>query len=176
MTAVAMPLEFRFGEIGHDMVVELAGGLEVAGAAVRALHGTDIMVDEDGAGWWLRPEAAGVLAEFLVPAVDAGAVGLIAAANRPFAARTEVLELVLDLGQSAAQVGILGLQVGDPLLQRGDEGQDSGLGLGWDRVPEWCGDRRWTNHTLDYEGSVQKVRLWDGTGRPRTSISKRRTA
>jgi hypothetical protein len=46
---------------------------------------------------------------------------------------------VLDLGQPAAQIRILRSQVGDPLLKRGDEGQECGLGLGWDRVPEWWG-------------------------------------
>src|SRR5262249_21817945 len=69
MAAVAMPLEFRFGEIGHEMVLELAGGLEVARTTIGALHGTDVMFDEDGAGCGLRPEAAGVLAVFLAPAV-----------------------------------------------------------------------------------------------------------
>jgi hypothetical protein len=37
--------------------------------------------------------------------------------------------LVLDLGQSAAQVRVLGIQVGDPLPKRGHEDQESGLGL-----------------------------------------------
>jgi hypothetical protein len=47
---VAMPLEFRFGEIGHDVVLVLADGFEVAGAAMRALPGTDVVFDEDGVG------------------------------------------------------------------------------------------------------------------------------
>jgi hypothetical protein len=124
-----MPLESRFGEIGHEVVIELASGFEVAGATRGALLRTDVVFDEDGAGRGLRPEAAGVLAVFLAAAVDAGAVGLIAAANRAFAAPLDVLELVLDLGQPAVQVGALRLQVGDPLLQRADESQDGSLGL-----------------------------------------------
>jgi hypothetical protein len=48
---------------------------------------------------------------------------------------------VLGLRQPVAQIRILRLQVGDPLLKGGDEDQDSGLGLGWDRAPEG-GDRR----------------------------------
>src|SRR5262245_2595091 len=74
-------------------------------------------------------------------------------------------QLVLDLRQSTAQVGVLHLQVGDPLLEGGDEGQEGSLRLGWDRVPEWCGDWRLRNHTLYYEAAVQRVRPWDGSGR-----------
>ena len=63
-------------------------------------------------------------------------------------------ELVLDLGQPAAQVGILCLQVGDPLLEGGDEGQDGGLGLRRDGLPERCGDRRSGGHILYYDAFV----------------------
>jgi hypothetical protein len=55
-------------------------------------------------------------------------------------------------------------------------GPDGGLGLRRDRVPERCGDRRSSSHTLCYETSVQKVRTWDGSGRPKTPSSMRRTA
>ena len=85
-------------------------------------------------------------------------------------------ELVLDLGQPAVQVRVLRLQVGDPLLKGGDEDQESGLGLRWDRIPEKCRDRRWRSHTLYYEVSVQRVRAWDGSGRPKIPSGKRRTA
>src|SRR5262249_58933706 len=37
---VTMPFEFGFGQIGHEVVLELAGGFEVAGAAMRAPLGT----------------------------------------------------------------------------------------------------------------------------------------
>jgi hypothetical protein len=78
--------------------------------------------------------------------------------GRAFAAPLDVLELVLDLGQPAAQVRVLRLQVGDPLLKGGDEDQENGLGLRWDRTPERCRNRRWRSHTLYYEVSVQRVR------------------
>ena len=68
-----------------------------------------------------------------------------------FAALADLLEFVLHLRQPAAQLGVLRFQLGDPLLEGGDQGQDGGLGLRRDRVPEWCGDRRWRNHTLYYE-------------------------
>jgi hypothetical protein len=56
---VTMPLEYGFGQISHDVVLELAGGFEVAGAAMRALLGADAVFDEDGAGRGLGPNASG---------------------------------------------------------------------------------------------------------------------
>ena len=55
-------------------------------------------------------------------------------------------------------------------------GQDGGLGLRRDPVPERCGDRRSSSHTLYYETSLQKVRTWDGFDGPKTPSSMRRTA
>jgi hypothetical protein len=86
-----MPLEFRFGQIGQDVVLELAGGFEVAGAAMRALLGTDLVCGEDSAGWGLGPKASGVLAMVLAPAVGARALRFVAAMGRAFAALTDVL-------------------------------------------------------------------------------------
>ena len=173
---VAMPLEFRFGEIGHDVVLELAGGFEVARAAMRALPGTDVMFDEDGAGRGLGSEGSGVLTVLLASAVGARPLGRVTALGGALTAAADVLQLVLDLVQPAAQVGVFRLQVGDPLLEGGDMGPDGGLGLRRDRVPERCGDRRSRSHTLYYETSVQKVRTWGGSGRPKTPSSMRRTA
>ena len=56
----------------------------------------------------------------LAAAIGARAVGLVAAVGRAPAAPPDVLELVLDLGQLAAQVRVLRLQVSNPLLQGGD--------------------------------------------------------
>jgi hypothetical protein len=96
--------------------------------------------------------------------------------GRAFAAPADVLQLALDLGQPTAQVRVLRLQVGDPLLQGGDEAQESGLGLGWDRIPARCRNRRWSSHTEYYEVSVQRVRVWEGSGRPKIPSGKSRTA
>src|SRR5262249_37433326 len=149
--SVTMPLEFGLGEIGHEVILELAGGFEVAAAAMRALRETDVVFDEDGAGRGLGPKGSEVLAMFLAPAVGAWTLGLVAALGRAPGALLDVLELVLNLRQSAAQVRVLRLQVGDSSLERGEMGQDGGLGLGSDRVPERCGDRRLSNHTLYYD-------------------------
>ncbi len=170
-----MPLEFGFGEIGDEMVFELAGGLEVARAAMRASLRTDVMFDEGGAGRGLGPKASGVPTMFLAPAVGARTRGLITAMGGAFAALTDGLQLVLDLRQPPSQVGVLGLEVGDPLLERGDMGQDGGLGLGSDRVPERRGDRRLRGHTSYYDMFVQKVRSWDVVGTPK-NLNRRRSA
>src|SRR5262249_58782896 len=122
------------------------GGFEVARAAMRALLRTDIVLDEDGAGRGLGPKASGVQTMSLAPAVGARARGFIATMGGAFAALTDVLQLVLDLCQSAAQVGVLRLQVDDPSLERGDVGQDSGLCLGGGPVPDRCENRCAEDH------------------------------
>jgi hypothetical protein len=59
MPPVPMPLESGLGKIGHDVVLELACGFEVAGAAMGALPGTDVVFDEDGAGRRPGPKGSG---------------------------------------------------------------------------------------------------------------------
>jgi hypothetical protein len=147
------------------MVLELAGRYQIAGATMGALLRTDVVFDEDGAERGLGPKTSGVLTMFFTSAVGARAVRFVAAMGGAFAKLTDGLQLVLDLGQPAAEVGVLRLHVGDPLLQGGDEDQESGLGLGWDRVPEGWWDRRLSCHTLYYDASVQRVRPCDGSGR-----------
>jgi hypothetical protein len=171
-----MPLELGFGEIGHEVVLELAGGFKVAGAAMRALLGADVVLDEDGAGRGLGSEGSGVLTMLLAPAVGVRPLRRVPAMGGALTAPADVLQLVLDLGQPAAQVGVLRLQVGDLSLEGGEMGQDGGLGLRRDPVPERCGDRRSSSHTLYYETSVQKVRTCNGSDGPKTPSSTRRTA
>jgi hypothetical protein len=94
---VTMPLEFGFGEIGHEVVLELTGGFEIAGAAMRALHRTDVVFDEDGGGRGLRSEKPGMLAVFLAAVIGGGRVGVVTAIGGALAALADVLKLVLDL-------------------------------------------------------------------------------
>jgi hypothetical protein len=176
MPPVAMPFQLRFGDVGHDVVLELAGGFEVMGAAMRALLGPDVVFEEDGAGRGFGSEESGVLTVFPTATVGAGSLGIVVARTGAFAALADGLQLMLDQSESAAEVGVLRLQVGDPLFQGTDEGQDGGLSLRWDRVPEMCGDRWMRNHTPCYEASVQKVRSREGSGRRKTPGTKRGTA
>jgi hypothetical protein len=146
MTPVAMPLEFRFGQIGHEVVLELAGGFAVAGTTMGALHRTDVVFDEDGAGWGFGSEESGVLAVFLAPPVGGETFGIRAAGAWAFTTAADVLEFVFDQRQAAPQVRILGFQLGDPLLQGAHPSQDGGLCRRWDRVPQGCRDRRLRSH------------------------------
>jgi len=116
--------------------------------------------DDDGARWGLRPKGAGVRTVSLASAVGARGIGVLAARDGASAALTDGLQLMLDLRQSAAQLHVPRLQVGDPLLEGGHEGREGGLGLGRDHVPKRCGDRRWRNDTLNEDVFVQKV--WSG--------------
>ena len=164
---IAMPLELRLGDVRHEVVLELAGGFEVARAAIGALLGTDVVFDEGGAGRGLGPKAAGVLTMSLAAAVGSRAVGLIAAPAPVLAVLMDGLQLVLDLGQPAVQVGVLHLEVGDPLLQGGDVGRDGGLGLGRDRIPERCGDRRSSSHTPTTKRSYRRFGPGLASGHPK---------
>src|SRR5262249_1808843 len=83
---VTMPLEFGFGEIGHEVVLELTGEFEIAGAAMRAPHRTDVVFDEDGAGRGLRSEKPRMLAVFLAAAIGGGCVGDMATTGAGVAA------------------------------------------------------------------------------------------
>jgi hypothetical protein len=157
-----MPLDLGLRKIGQDVVVELASGFEIVGTAVGTLLWVDVVFDEEGTGWRLRPKEPWVLAVFLATPIGLGTVGVLAAVGGALAAPADGLEVVLKLRLPAAQLRVFRFQLGDSLLKRGHAGQDGGWGLRWDRVPEWCRDRPLRNHTLYYEDAVQRVR-------PRTS-------
>jgi hypothetical protein len=101
---------------------------------VGALLRADVVLDEDGAGRGLGPEGSGVLTVLLASAVGVRPVGRVTAMGGALPPPTDVLELVLDLGQPAAQVGVLRLEIGDPLLEGGDMGQDGSLCLRRDPI------------------------------------------
>ena len=73
MPAVAMPFDLGFGNIGHDMVVELARGFEVAAAAMGALLGMHVVFDERRVRRRLGAKAARMQAEFLAATIALGA-------------------------------------------------------------------------------------------------------
>src|SRR5262249_28209204 len=100
---VAMPLESGFGEVGDEGVLELAGGLEVVSTAMGALLRADVVFGEDGAGRGLGSEGSGVLTVLLASAVGARPLGRVTALGGALTAPADVLELVLDLGQPAAE-------------------------------------------------------------------------
>jgi hypothetical protein len=109
MPAVAMPLHLRFREVGDKMVLEGAGNFEVGRAAVRTLLGMDLMFGEHGAGGWLVPNGARVLAMCLAAAVCRRAGFGRAFGAAALAALVDQLELVFHLREAAAQLGVLRL-------------------------------------------------------------------
>src|ERR1044071_378440 len=48
--AIAMPFEFGLGDVGDDVVFKLTGRFEVGAAAMGALLGMDVVLDDWGAG------------------------------------------------------------------------------------------------------------------------------
>jgi hypothetical protein len=80
----------------------------------------NIVLDEGGPRWWLRPEDARVLAVLLATAVLGARALLRARAAGALAALEDALELVFQLVQAAPQVGVFRLEVSDFRLLFGD--------------------------------------------------------
>ena len=53
-----MPLDLGFGDIGDDVVFELASRFEIGAAALGALLGMNIVFDELGTGRRIGPDSA----------------------------------------------------------------------------------------------------------------------
>src|SRR5580692_8063023 len=88
--AVAMPLDLGFGNIGDDMVLESPCRFEIVAATMAAFLGTNLVFDENGAGWRLGPERTWMLAMLLTPAVVV-ALFAVGPSARLFAALADVL-------------------------------------------------------------------------------------
>jgi hypothetical protein len=112
MAPIAMPFDLGLGNVSDEVLVELAGGCEVATAAMGTLLGMDIVFDEGRVRRRLRPEAARMFAEFLAATIfrDAFRIG---ARPRLFAALEDGLELLLEVRKPLPQLGVLRLQLGD---------------------------------------------------------------
>jgi hypothetical protein len=114
VAALAMPFQLGFGKVGNDVVVKLARGFEIIAATMRAVLGMDVVLDERGLGRRLRAEDAGMRAMLLAPAVVSGTLAWLTFALRPFAALEELLELMLQMRDPPAQLGVLGFEFGNP--------------------------------------------------------------
>jgi hypothetical protein len=113
--AVAMPFDLGFGNVGDEMVIELAGRFEVLAAALRTLRGMNVVLDKNRVGRRLGTERAWMFAMFLAPPVGAGILSVLARAARALAALQELLDLLLQFRNPASQFSILRLDVGEPL-------------------------------------------------------------
>src|SRR5262245_22126213 len=115
VAVVSMPLDLRFGDVGHEMVLELAGRFEVAAAAMAALLGLDVLFDEVRIRRPVGSNNARMSPVLLAAAVRRGCALLFARAARALAALPDLLEFVLHLAQTASQVGVFRLQRGDAI-------------------------------------------------------------
>src|SRR5208283_1520985 len=118
VAAIAMPFQLGFGDVGHDVVFKLAGGFEVGAATMRALLRVDVVLDQCGIGGRFGPEDARVLAMLLAAAVGRRSLPQFALALGSLAALEELLDLMLELRDAPAQLGVLGFEFGNPLVAR----------------------------------------------------------
>jgi hypothetical protein len=112
--AIAMPFELRLGDIGDDVVFELAGRFEFAAAAMGTLLGMNIVLDEDRSRRRIGPKDAGMVAMLLPPPIVGRALAPRALILGSFAALQKGLNLMFELRNAPPQLGILRFEFGNP--------------------------------------------------------------
>jgi hypothetical protein len=113
-----MLLQLGFGNIDDDVIVEFAGRFEVVASAVVACGGSDVMFDERQVRRRFGSGGTGVLAMVR----SASIVG------RPlpgrlfgcvfFTSLEKLLELVFELGDTVAKLGVFGFEFGQSGVTR----------------------------------------------------------
>jgi len=116
--AIAMPFELGLGDIDDNMVFKCPGRFEIGVAAMRALLGMNVMLDELGAGGRLGSEDTGVLAMLLPTTVVRSALPRRAFGLGAFVTLQERLDLVLQLRDPLAQLGVFGFEFRNPKVAR----------------------------------------------------------
>ncbi len=114
--AVAMPFELGFGQVRDRVLVKVLGWFEVAAAAVGALLGTHVVFDEAGVCRRFRSKATGMLPLFLAAAIVGRPLPRCTALALAFAALQELLHLMFQLRNALAQLGVIRLQLRNPLV------------------------------------------------------------
>jgi hypothetical protein len=112
--AIAMPFELRLGNVGDDVVVEFSGVVEFAAAAMGALLGMNFVFDEYGPRRRIGPKDAGVLAMFLPPSIVGGSLSWLALIFGSFASLEKRLDLMFELRDPLAQLGVLRFEFSNP--------------------------------------------------------------
>jgi hypothetical protein len=100
------------------VVVEASGRFEFDAAAMRALPGMNVVLEEGGVGGRLRSKDAGMLAMLLAAVIVGSAVPGRAFGLGAFAALQEGLDLMLQLRDPLAQLGIFGFEFRNPEVTR----------------------------------------------------------
>ncbi len=116
MAAIAMPFEFWLGNVGDDVIFKVLGGFEIVATAMGALFGVDIVFDADGVRRRFGPKRAGMFAMFFATTVVGCALPRRAAFAAAFAALQELLDLVFQLRNPFAQLGVFRFEFSNPLV------------------------------------------------------------
>jgi hypothetical protein len=114
VSAIAMPFELRLGNVGDDVILEFSGVVEFAAAAMGALLGMNVVFDEDGPRRRIGAKDTGVLAMFLPPPIVGGALFWLALIFGSFASLQKGLNLMFELGDPLAQLGVLRFEFSNP--------------------------------------------------------------
>ena len=97
VAAVAVPFELRLGNVGDDVVFELADGFQVGATAMRALFGMNVVLDEDGSWRRLGAKDARMLAMLLATLVLGSSFSRRAFIVGPLATLEKSLYLMFEL-------------------------------------------------------------------------------
>jgi hypothetical protein len=116
VASIAMPFELGFGDVGDDVVVEFAGVFEFAAATMGALLRMHFVFDELGVGRRIGPKDAGMLAMFFAALIVGRALARLAFGLGSFATLKKGLELVFELRNPLAQLGVFGFEFRNPLV------------------------------------------------------------
>jgi len=118
VAAIAMPFELRFGNVGDDVLFEFAGGFKIGTAAMRALLGMNIVLDEDGPWRWLGAKDAGMLAMLLAPPILGSSLSGRPLIGGALAALEKCLHLMFELRNPSPQLSVFRFEFGNPLITR----------------------------------------------------------
>ena len=118
VATIAMPLELGFGNVGDQVVFEGVGRFEIGATTMAALLGVDVVFDERGIERWFRPEAGGMLAVFGPPTILGCALPRGAVVASAFPPLQELLQLMFQLREPLAQLGVFRFEFCNPLVAR----------------------------------------------------------
>jgi hypothetical protein len=114
VSAIAMPFELRLGNVSDNMFFKLVGGFEVVTAAVRALFGVNVVLNEDSARRRLGAKDPRMLAMFLPPLVVRRTLPGRALIFGAFAALEKGMNLMLKQRNPPPELSVLSFEFGNP--------------------------------------------------------------
>jgi hypothetical protein len=118
VAAIAMPFELGFRDVGDDVVVEFPRIFEVGTTAMVALLRMYFVFDELGVGRRIGTKDAGMFAMFFAAMIVGRPLARLGFGLGPFASLEEGLELVFELRDPLAQLGVLRFEFRNPFITR----------------------------------------------------------